>query len=367
MQLNKYTFIIWLGSSLLLIALLPVSNMIAHNKIIALNDTEQLFNTDGLEAYINYALYQLGISAHHQDTIVGKEGWLFLGDNYDKSLLNTRSILNTNMLARIEQSTHTIKARQDWLATHNIPMYFVLVPNKYSVYQDKHPNWLTLPNTTYADQFVKKAKEKGIHLLDLRPKMRDYRSIMNEALYYKFDSHWTFLGASLAYQSLMSELNKTLNINLAMVNTIHHESYSSLGGDLSKFLKIKDRFESIIEVDYIINFDGKDDKICLKELQNENLLSKNPCHRVNNKHTGFMSQAIMTSNDQALNNISILWLRDSFGMPSSRLMQATFQTIWAFHHGVLIQDSFKNFILNKKPQGVIMQVIERELDAEHFQ
>ncbi|ELW7977665.1 hypothetical protein AAB077_003907, partial [Escherichia coli] len=85
-------------SSLALLMIAPLVNVkdgaINGAKIIDFSKTDvtDWFNVDGLYNLdsaippLSGVLYKVGISLYPEETIVGKNGWLFLGDKYSNTL-----------------------------------------------------------------------------------------------------------------------------------------------------------------------------------------------------------------------------------------------------------------------------------------
>ena len=100
---------------------LPLMNMMENHWKIPLNDTGKLFNLDLVEGHVNYHLYQAGISGNFSKVIIGKNGWMFLGNQYSQVLNQTRGLkfhLTANQ--NIEKTIYALKKRQDWLTSKGI-------------------------------------------------------------------------------------------------------------------------------------------------------------------------------------------------------------------------------------------------------
>lgn len=84
---------IFLFVSVTLISVLPIVNIIKLG--IPENDgieekIEKLYFIDFVEGYLNNILYCFGISSNSTQVIIGRNGWLFLGDEYANNITEFR-------------------------------------------------------------------------------------------------------------------------------------------------------------------------------------------------------------------------------------------------------------------------------------
>ncbi|MDE5769633.1 MAG: hypothetical protein K2H82_09635 [Oscillospiraceae bacterium] len=85
----------------------------------------------------------------------------------------------------------------------NVPMYFILVPTAAGIYESQLP-----ANAPTSDQesFIKEVyaeTESGIRCIDT---YHILRSLKEDYIYYRTDSHWTSYGAYYVYQSAIQKM-----------------------------------------------------------------------------------------------------------------------------------------------------------------
>ena len=132
------------------------------------------------------------------DLIAGKRkaNGVFKGsDNY---LLEDISVMNEE---QVKKNTDAIRAFAEEYP--ELPVYMMLVPNAANVLQDKLPPFAVTEDQDA--QFAKIQKDLGdsVHWIDVSKTMKKHK---NEEIYYHTDHHWTTLGASYAYETLVKNM-----------------------------------------------------------------------------------------------------------------------------------------------------------------
>ncbi len=140
-------------------------------------------------------------------SIEGKDGWLFFRSGIDYVLGGDLTIqpADKNPLPRLVEF-------QKYLSAMNVPLLFVMVPDKAEVYFDKLP--IKTPEDVYsivnpyARKFLRDAQEAGIEVVDLLPlflaaKRTDAKG---EGLFQKQDTHWSTQGLLIAAQAISERI-----------------------------------------------------------------------------------------------------------------------------------------------------------------
>jgi hypothetical protein len=364
-KISKKTFLFWLTSLCLIVLTLPIINLFQTSWTLKTLNQKKLFSTDIIESHYNYWLYQIGISGNQKKIIIGKQGWLFLGDQFKHILSKTRgeALLSTNN-KRMMQSIHSLKQKQHWLATKKIHSLFVIAPNKYSIQNKFHPDWLQLPLINSTDRFTQKAHDNNVHLLDLRKTLNTAKQ-QQEILYYKTDTHWNDLASFIAYQEIIIKLNQQLkkitNLTLKKVEIIQSQFKTRRSGDQAGILKIRDILPINYDIGYKIMFNGSQDIVCLHKIKSTTFMIEKTCQPIKNRGQGINHDPKLIINKNALNKQSLLWLRDSFGTANSIFFQKTFHTVWQFHYNKLSGQALQKFIQQHQPDFVLYQVVERNI------
>jgi alginate O-acetyltransferase complex protein AlgJ len=144
------------------------------------------------------------------NVLIGKSGWLyFRGEDakaFDRWYRGNEIVAESTLVALREE----LLRRQKFLASRGIPFQVVVVPEKYSVYPEFLPGWATrvAPQTPLDRLTAALATYPQLHYIDLRQALVQAKG--GERLYYQTDSHWNYLGATVGYHVLMTQVAKAL-------------------------------------------------------------------------------------------------------------------------------------------------------------
>lgn len=341
--------------SAMIIALLPLLNF---DKFIIKYDWKELFVTDRVESYVNYAAYKLmNISLDPDSVVAGEDGFLFLGNKHANILHKTRGVFRPE-LNKVNKWVGEIKKLQQWYEGRGIKFVMVVAPNKHSIYADKLPAWSpsVFPNIT--DDVVSVAKKLDVNFLDLRPKLIGSKD-RNEILYYKKGSHWNALGASIGYEKTIDFINAEYKLNL------NKSKYSIVDGDkgrdrtLLKMLKFSRFFANDFDNEYVFEF-LKNNTVCHGNINKETGKLK-ACVEKNNPIMSTNHQPQYMVNNASQNKHKLLLICDSFGSAHSQIYNDTFRTIWKWHYSHMNGNFMADFVRKNKPDIVIYQLVERAL------
>jgi len=346
--------------SIFIICFIPLINifMLSFKNNLSLKsfDSNILYNTDEVEKYFNYTIYKVfNKTLVTNRVIAGKDGFLFLGNRSGKIIDKLNGKYRPS-LESIDSWTDKLKNLQAWYENRGIKFVIVIAPNKHVVYKENLPNWLQYNGQIITDDIVEFANKKNIHMLDLRQILIHNKILYSDLLYYKTDTHWNRLGASIAYKETIRYLNSVYNTNYK--TTRYTLDYKMTGGkDLAKLLK----FDMILPDDYekeiLLKFERNQD-ICIGKI--DKVTHKlNECKNINNPRVSVVQNPSYTNNHESINSDKLLFICDSFASNHSKLYNLTFSTIWRFHHDFFKIQKFFN--LKNKPDIVIYQIAERNL------
>ncbi|MBC8505860.1 MAG: hypothetical protein H8D34_13435, partial [Chloroflexi bacterium] len=157
-----------------------------------------------LHSYIK--VYLFDISPTHR-AIIGKQGWLFLGDG---SIVADYRHTHPFTEEELKQWRDVLVAKRDWLAARGVKYLFVVAPDKQSIYPEFMPDRFNqVRSDSCLDQLVAYLKaNSNIEILDLRPALLAEKAIAR--VYHKTDTHWNERGAFVAYQQIMQRLAQNL-------------------------------------------------------------------------------------------------------------------------------------------------------------
>ena len=135
--------------------------------------------------------------------VEGKNGWLFYGQPYT---VDDYRGLNPFTPEQLQQWKLVLEQQRDWLAEMDIPYFFIVCPDKHTVYPEYMPDRLNrVHDRTRLDQFIQYIKRNStVEILDLRPTLWDWKT--RYLCYQPQETHWNGIGAFAAYQQIVQRL-----------------------------------------------------------------------------------------------------------------------------------------------------------------
>ncbi|EHN8833784.1 hypothetical protein QM092_14425 [Enterobacter hormaechei] len=360
--MKKYIYGFLLSSAALL-AIAPIANIkheidsgkkvidTTNKNILEWVDFKIFYKMDFAIPALSYTLYKMGISLYPEDTIIGKDGWLFLGDKYNKTISENR---NQKPLS-VKNIDAMIESRHSWdkyVKSYGGIGYFVtFAPDKHSVYSEKAPNWVVNSGGSKNINYLLERSIGDPTFINLG---QNFSSLKNndDIIYYKTDSHWNQNGAWHAYKNLAKEMSQLIpGIKWLSDSDVTFSKSPRPGGDLSNFLRLQ---YTLSDIQYLITVkpahsatQNGTDKNELAYLYKSSSLKANDFYY----------------NKNALNNMKVLWLIDSFGGGMKQYMHATFSTVHEQHYLSLMGDKkkFLKVIDEYHPDLVIVTAVERQI------
>jgi hypothetical protein len=144
------------------------------------------------------------------NVMMGRDGWLYwLGEDGRSLERNFRVTLATPD-AELAKLAAELKRRRDFLAARGIAYLVTIIPEKFTIYPEYLPEWVTRGTTlTPLARFEQMlAADGSIDYVDLVGPLTSAKS--SALLYYRTDSHWNLLGATVGYERIMQEMKRTL-------------------------------------------------------------------------------------------------------------------------------------------------------------
>jgi len=361
MKKKKIIIKYFIITSIIMIGILPMINVCLYAITYDLKklfntdyDFKKLFHTDTVEMYINYRFYKVyNKSLIPESVIIGKDGFLFLGNKYSQILDKTQGVYKYHD-KDIDKWTNKLQNIQTYYEERGIKFAIVIAPNKHSVYKEKLPNWMNYNGRTITDDIVSYSKKKNINLLDLRKILQEKKATQ---LYFTTDTHWNNQGSAIGFENTIKYINNIYKAKYKIPNyellTTHEES-----GDLASFLKINSILPKNHETNYAYKFENESD-VCHGNISEKHIIEK--CNNKKNPQMFINSQAQYMINKYSLNKDKLLLLCDSFATANSKLYNETFNTIWKFYYEHINGNRLSDFVTKHKPDIVIYQVVERNL------
>lgn len=195
--------------------------------------------------YINFKETVLKEEPLPNYNLTGKNGWYFLGNNYNNVFYNSFGMTDTK---KVKSITNYLETITQYLTSKNIKFYVVFPPNKHSIYSEYLPFQLEKKETLY--NLLKSELEKNttVQLIDLHSLLLQEKK--ENQLYYKTDSHWNDLGAFIAYQHIIDYIKKDISIEKLELEDYTISTELKVLGDNTQMVNIKAKTE-------VINFEKK--------------------------------------------------------------------------------------------------------------
>jgi alginate O-acetyltransferase complex protein AlgJ len=134
----------------------------------------------------------------------GKDGWLFVANDTNRVLDQHVGILRFSG-AELEAWRVLLEQRRGRLAQLGIGYAFFVAPNPHSVYPEKLPEGIRCAGPRPVQQLIGHLREKRSPV-EVHYPLERLLGEKDRLIYAKTDSHWTELGAFIAYQELLRAL-----------------------------------------------------------------------------------------------------------------------------------------------------------------
>ena len=192
-------------------------------------------NFGGRLAFIagySHLCYSLGVSPT-KNVIIGKNGWLYFGDENEIKTYRKTNPFNAAQIAKWRWKMRLIKG---YLEKRGVKLVFLIAPNKSSIYPEQMPDNINAAGKTGAfDQLSNVADELGIEFADPRNALIERKK--RDDVYFRTDTHWNDLGAFVAYDLLMKSLaNRFPGLSPIPESSLGFSSVGRHGGDLFNML-----------------------------------------------------------------------------------------------------------------------------------
>ena len=137
---------------------------------------------------------------------------------------------------------HELERRRAFLAAHGIPYFVLIVPDKYTIYPEHLPRWITRAPKTRLDRlFEALAQHPELAVVDPRAALRARKSAA--PVYYRTDSHWNYEGAIVGYDLLMQRVRQTMPaVPHVPAERPSYEPGDVWTGDLAQLLGLPERY-----------------------------------------------------------------------------------------------------------------------------
>jgi len=179
--------------------------------------------------------------------LLGSNDWLFIDVDTDGSIIDRTYRTSTHLDEKTLQIwAKRLSLREKWLRDRGISYYFVISPEKSTIYPEFLPNRINkVQQTTRYDQLMEylQSNQSDFEYLDTKKILLEQKDIAPYPLYYQTDSHWNSYGAFIIYQNLMDLIDNDFPSTLTLDET-HFNIYceNTSGGDLTRLISATDHY-----------------------------------------------------------------------------------------------------------------------------
>jgi alginate O-acetyltransferase complex protein AlgJ len=353
MKHRASVFLIALLASLLIV---PAVNISRVRNFEAIQWEKSFFyNMDFASSFAAKWLYPLGISINSRSVVIGRDGWLFLGDAFESTLSAARHSPAAGDVQLAKQIGVAAAAWDTYFASKGVQLFRVMIgPNKGSIYPEHLPRWAQPISPNATDALI--SETGNVLYVDLRSPLLKAKAHQEADFYYKLDTHWNSLGSAMGFRAFAQHVGPVA----PELQWPPSEAYAlksseeTRGGDLANFLRLPTQLSDIRLAIRASDFPLQSTRI---DFDTQKLL-----HTGGHLTTIPPTKPVLVRTANALNNKKVLWLRDSFGDSMSLMMEATFSDVVQLHWHEAIKPGGRlvQLVDNWKPDYVFFTVVERD-------
>jgi hypothetical protein len=151
--------------------------------------------------------YKLFKASATPRVVVGKQGWLFMGNiNPYFNEVDYYRNLKPFTAGELRYWRILLEERRNWLRRRGIHYLFVVAPCKSTIYPELMPGSIKKihPHSRLEQLIDYLGQHSTLNVLDLRPAL--WQAKKTRAAYYRTDSHWNDWGGYVAYREIINRL-----------------------------------------------------------------------------------------------------------------------------------------------------------------
>jgi hypothetical protein len=312
-----------------------------------------VFNIDIVRPFVSWPLYSIGVSLYPSKVVVGRNGWLFLGDDYDQIISRRLRPPDSDRREGIEIAS-AMNAWADHLSARGVQFKFLAVPDKETIYSDRLPRWAAPTQPLSMSPLI------GGIAANVAIDATSYLMAASkgaELTYFKTDSHWTNYGAWIGYRALSDAWQGAGIEWLSANDVVKVDPTDWAAGDLSRILFLR---KFLRDQNFEVQLKNR------VPLASYNFDTGEQSAVPNSAELGAPLFPLRVVSSAAKNKKRVIWLRDSFGSAMSPYMTATFSEMIQLHYDKLLPGSLDKLIDRFQPDIVVVTVVQRALRHEVF-
>ena len=285
--------------------------------------------------YSRWKLNVLGESPLPEKVVVGKNGWFYLGNSYNKVLDQHRGLQPLSADSARFIADHLLMRQQE-LARQGVKLYIFIAPDSHTIYPEYLPDHLQPSRSPSRLDVLKQAvSQTTVPFVDIRDTLRSAKR--DHIVYYQTDTHWNDYGTLIGCAALLDRMRKDRpSIQPVQLSDYQIERQRGSGGDLTTMLTVQNEMKE--PVFYYIK-------------PNPNRIARQT-GTVPNEVSGFPSTRLVGSGTDRL-----LFIGDSFSHSMMDFLPAYFGKSY-FVRGSTLD---ANLIRAERPDVVVVEVVERNI------
>jgi len=285
--------------------------------------------------YSRWKLNLLGQSPLPEKVVVGKNGWFFLGNSYNRVVDQHRGLQPLSPDSARYIASH-LAQRQQELARQGIRLYVLIAPDSHSIYPENLPDHLQpAPGPTRLDVLREAVSATSVPFVDIRDTLRAEKR--RHVVYYQTDTHWNDYGTLIGSAALLNRIRQDQPTRPPiLLSDFRIEKQRGGGGDLVTMMTVQNERKD--EVFYYIQ-------------PNANRVARQTA-TVPNPASGFPSTRFTGPGVGRL-----LFIGDSFSHSMMPFMAAYFQESFFVRDKKL--DT--SLVSAERPDIVVVEVVERNI------
>ncbi len=188
--------------------------------------------------YSRWKLNVLGESPLPEKVVVGKNGWFYLGNSYNRVVDQHRGLVPLSADSARYIAQHLI-GRQADMARQNIRLYVLIAPDSHTIYPENLPDHLQpAPGPTRLDVLGQAVRQTSVPFIDLRDTLLAAKQA--RFVYHQTDTHWNDIGTMIGSATLLNRVHQDYpDLPLLKPADYRIEEQRGGGGDLVTMLTVQ--------------------------------------------------------------------------------------------------------------------------------
>ena len=286
--------------------------------------------------YSRWKLNVLGESPLPEKVVLGKNGWFYLGNSYNRVMDQHRGLLPLSADSARYIAQHLTRQQAE-LARQNSRLYVLIAPDSHTIYPENLPNHLQpASGPTRLDILGQAVKNTTVPFIDLRDTLLTAKH--ERFVYHQTDTHWNDIGSMIGSAALLDRIRQNYpNLPSLQLSDFKIEKQRGGGGDLVTMLTVQQERKD--EVFYAVTPTPQ-----AKATQTAN---------VPNPVSGFASSRFRGNGTGKL-----LFIGDSFSHNMMPFLAAYFRESY-FVRASRIDSTL---VATERPDVIVFEVVERNLN-----